>query len=79
MCSLQREAALEDFYQFAKPDALVLNKWFAIQASSDLPDVLDRVKVSPSQHFSSNTLQFCLRGAKSQQYWLVRPGLGEHA
>merc|ERR1711966_638113 len=25
-------------------DALVLNKWFSIQASANLPDVLDRVK-----------------------------------
>ncbi|KAG5189695.1 aminopeptidase [Tribonema minus] len=40
----KREAALESFYQFAKSDALVLNKWFSLQASSDLPDVLDRVK-----------------------------------
>jgi aminopeptidase N len=42
---IQRDAALASFYEFAKSDALVLNKWFSIQASSDLPDVLDRVKV----------------------------------
>jgi aminopeptidase N len=39
-----RDAALQQFYQEANGDALVLNKWFTIQALADLPDVLDRVK-----------------------------------
>ncbi len=39
-----RDAALEKFYQDAKGDALVVNKWFTVQAIADLPDVLDRVK-----------------------------------
>ena len=39
-----RDEALEKFYADAKGDALVLNKWFTIQATADLPDVLDRVK-----------------------------------
>jgi aminopeptidase N len=39
-----RDAALEKFYQDANGDALVLNKWFSVQALADLPDVLDRVK-----------------------------------
>lgn len=39
-----RDAALKKFYDDADGDALVLNKWFSVQALADLPDVLDRVK-----------------------------------
>ena len=42
--SKARDEAIEKFYNDADGDALVLNKWFAIQAMADLPDVLDRVK-----------------------------------
>jgi len=38
-----REGALKQFYDDAAGDALVLNKWFMVQALADLPDVLDRV------------------------------------
>ena len=40
----RREAALKKFYDDAEGDALVIDKWFAVQALSDLPDVLDKVK-----------------------------------
>lgn len=39
-----RDAALQRFYDEANGDALVLNKWFTVQAIANLPDVLDRVK-----------------------------------
>jgi aminopeptidase N len=39
-----RDKALQRFYDEANGDALVLNKWFTVQALSTLPDVLDRVK-----------------------------------
>ena len=39
-----RDEALKRFYDEADGDALVLNKWFSVQALADLPDVLDRVK-----------------------------------
>lgn len=39
-----RDEALQKFYDDAEGDALVLNKWFSVQALADLPDVLDRVK-----------------------------------
>jgi len=39
-----RDAALQRFYEEANGDALVLNKWFSVQALANLPDVLDRVK-----------------------------------
>ena len=39
-----RDEALKQFYEDAKGDSLVLNKWFTVQATADLPDVLERVK-----------------------------------
>mmetsp|Transcript_6581 Transcript_6581/g.9655 ORF Transcript_6581/g.9655 Transcript_6581/m.9655 type:complete len:984 (-) Transcript_6581:270-3221(-) len=39
-----RDAAIEQFYQDANGDALLLNKWFSVQALSHLDDVLERVK-----------------------------------
>jgi len=39
-----RDAALAKFYEEADGDALVLNKWFTVQALADLPDVLERVE-----------------------------------
>ena len=40
----EREAALTTFHKDAAGDALILNKWFALQAAADLPDLLTRVK-----------------------------------
>lgn len=48
--SPEREAALKEFYEFADGDALVLNKWFSVQALADLPDVLDKVKELKNNH-----------------------------
>ena len=39
-----RDKALADFYERYKADALVLDKWFALQATSPLPGALDEVK-----------------------------------
>ena len=39
-----RDEIIQRFYEEANGDALVLDKWFAIQAMADLPDILDRVK-----------------------------------
>lgn len=38
-----RETALAEFYERWQSDPLVLDKWFAVQAVSNLPDALDRV------------------------------------
>jgi len=43
--AVARDSYLQRFYNDADGDALVLNKWFAVQATANLPDVLDRVKV----------------------------------
>jgi len=40
----QREPALEAFYRRWKDDALVVDKWFAVQAGSRRPDTLSRVR-----------------------------------
>jgi aminopeptidase N len=40
----ERQAALDAFYAAWRHDDLVLDKWFAIQATSSLPDTLQRVK-----------------------------------
>lgn len=39
-----REKALLQFYEDAGGDALVVDKWFTVQALADLPDVIERVK-----------------------------------
>lgn len=41
---LEREKALSDFYSKWHHDPLVIDKWFALQASSKLPGTLQRVK-----------------------------------
>ncbi|OGT25253.1 MAG: aminopeptidase N [Gammaproteobacteria bacterium RIFCSPLOWO2_02_FULL_42_14] len=70
----ERETALTQFYEHYHREPLVVNKWFSLQASSTLPDTLQRVK-SLLQHpafdwknpnnvyallvtFGSNTLRF---------------------
>ena len=43
--AMTRDEIMARFYEEeAKDDALVLNKWFTVQAMADLPDILDRVK-----------------------------------
>lgn len=39
-----RDRITQTFYDQADDDDLVLNKWFTVQATADLPDILDRVK-----------------------------------
>jgi aminopeptidase N len=45
-----RDTAMQQFYEDANGDSLVLNKWFSIQAMANLPDVLDRVKELLASH-----------------------------
>ena len=40
----EREAAFEDFLEKWKDDHLVIDKWFALQATASLPDSAERVK-----------------------------------
>jgi len=42
--TLARDEIIQRFYDEANGDALVLDKWFSLQAMADLPDILDRVK-----------------------------------
>jgi aminopeptidase N len=39
-----RESALESFYERWRNEALVVDKWFAVQSSSRRPDTLERVR-----------------------------------
>jgi aminopeptidase N len=39
-----RDEMIQRFYDEADGDALVLDKWFMIQAMADLPDILDRIE-----------------------------------
>ena len=43
--SASRETALENFYNKYKTERLVIDKWFGIQARSELPGAIDRVKL----------------------------------
>jgi aminopeptidase N len=43
--STLRAKALQQYYDVWQKDALVIDKWFAIQAVSTLPDTLSQVKV----------------------------------
>ncbi len=45
MNSHRRELALADFHDRFRNDALVLDKWLALQAASPLPGTVDRVRV----------------------------------
>ncbi|CEM00603.1 unnamed protein product [Vitrella brassicaformis CCMP3155] len=40
----EREAVIQKFYGDSKDDKLKMCKWFAVQAQSDLPDTVERVK-----------------------------------
>ncbi|MDT8316729.1 MAG: aminopeptidase N [bacterium] len=50
---IEREEALQLFYEKWKDEPLVIDKWFSIQATSRLPGTLDRVK-SLMQHPAFN-------------------------
>jgi aminopeptidase N len=55
-----RDAAIEKFYHDANGDSLQLNKWFAVQADAELPDVLDRVmKLTIHPEFSIKNPNRC--------------------
>ena len=43
--SSSREKSLENFYTKYKSERLVIDKWFGIQARSELPGAIDRVKL----------------------------------
>ena len=55
-----RESAIQKFYDDANGDPLVLDKWFAVQANADLPDVLERVvRLSNHPDFNLTTPNRC--------------------
>lgn len=48
--SAERESALQHFYQKYQREKLVIDKWFGIQARSELPGAIDRVKILASHN-----------------------------
>jgi aminopeptidase N len=51
----ERQAALDAFYQRFHNDALVLDKWFALQAAAQRPDTVDQVlKLAQHADFTMN-------------------------
>jgi aminopeptidase N len=51
----ERQAALDAFYQRFHDDPLVLDKWFALQASAQRPDTVDQVlKLAQHPDFTMN-------------------------
>lgn len=55
-----RDAAIVKFYNDAKGDPLVINKWFSVQADAMLPDVLERVvKLSSHPDFTLKNPNRC--------------------
>jgi aminopeptidase N len=46
----QADAALADFYARFEGDALVIDKWFMVQAVTPLPQTLDRVRALTKHH-----------------------------
>ncbi|NIR31609.1 MAG: aminopeptidase N [Gammaproteobacteria bacterium] len=62
----EREEALAAFHEHWKDDALVLDKWFTIQATSRLPDTLQRVRAlmeHPAFHLKNPNKVRALIGA----------------
>ncbi|MEZ4599170.1 MAG: aminopeptidase N [Syntrophotaleaceae bacterium] len=52
----ERRMALEDFFRFSANDPLVLDKWFAVQARSRLPETLEvvvRLTTHPAFNFNN--------------------------
>jgi len=86
-----RDGIVQRFYDEADGDALVLDKWFAIQAMADLPDILEKVRAlrehpdfsltNPNRcrslvgGFSANAAGF--HAASGEGYALVREVLEE--
>ena len=64
-----RQQAIAKFYQQWEKDELVLDKWFSLQASCDLPDALKRVQallVHPAFHFKNPNKVRAVLGAFAQ-------------
>ena len=64
------QQALDEFYKKWQREALVVDKWFAVQAASKLPGTLEQVKKlihHPAFDFKNPNKVYALLGAFSQQ------------
>ena len=51
----ERAAALDDFYERYRDDPLVIDKWFALQATTPAPETLTQVRALTRHHAFSLT------------------------
>jgi aminopeptidase N len=68
----EREAALEAFFERFKDDALVLDKWFALQAMAQREDTLDEVErlaLHPSFTLQNPNRLRSLAGSFAANHW----------
>jgi aminopeptidase N len=75
----EREAALEAFFERFKNDALVLDKWFALQAAAQREDTLDEVErlaLDPSFTLQNPNRLRALAGTFSMNHWVFNHASG---
>jgi aminopeptidase N len=75
----EREAALDDFYQRFEDDALVIDKWFAIQAAAQRRETLDdvlRLSRHPAFSMANPNRLRALAGVFSGNHWAFHSGNG---
>jgi aminopeptidase N len=80
----KRETALANFENRWKSNDLVMDKWFAVQASSDAPDTLERVEILTKHPAFTLTNPNRLRSvvaafANNNPVWFHHPSLRGHA
>lgn len=70
--SPERQAALDAFYERFKDDALVIDKWFALQAAAQRPDTVDqvlRLAIHPDFNITNPNRLRALAGTFSVNHW----------
>jgi aminopeptidase N len=75
----EREAALDAFYERFRDEALVLDKWFALQAMAQRPDTLaavERLAAHPDFTMSNPNRLRALAGSFSGNQWAFHSGEG---
>ena len=77
--SPERQAALDAFYERFEGDALVIDKWFALQAAAQRPQTLDEVErlaKHPAFTMENPNRLRALAGAFSMNHWVFHHASG---
>ena len=75
----EREQALQDFYDRFEKDPLVIDKWFALQASSQRSDTLDQVELlaqNPAFTIQNPNRLRALAGNFGMNHWVFNHASG---